>query len=246
MTMKSWAEREVEIACKRENPEWDGKSFDYGCSCYQSALKAYKSLMDDGHSGASFSFTVGILERLMKNLPLTPIIDSDFDVAESMESEDELKERGLKSKKQCPRMSSLFRYENLDGTVRYVDIDRVQCTCPNVDGFFSNSVVTNFVNDVMFPITMPYWPKSPFTVTVERFLSSADHEGYDTVGLIDVTTPDGKKIELGRYFTECGMEFVEISKVRYDYLKEKSKTVGENNRREKSTIVASQLLEEND
>ena len=39
-----WAEKEIKIACKKENPEWDGKSFDYGCACYQSALKAFKSL----------------------------------------------------------------------------------------------------------------------------------------------------------------------------------------------------------
>ena len=29
MTTRECAEREVEIACKKENPNWDGKSFDY-------------------------------------------------------------------------------------------------------------------------------------------------------------------------------------------------------------------------
>ena len=47
MTMTEWAEKEIAAACKKENPNWDSKSFDYGCSCYQSALKAYKSLVDD-------------------------------------------------------------------------------------------------------------------------------------------------------------------------------------------------------
>ena len=55
MTTNEWAEREVEIACKKENPNWDGKSFNYGCSCYQSALKAYESLCEDGQSGTSFN-----------------------------------------------------------------------------------------------------------------------------------------------------------------------------------------------
>ena len=54
-TASEWAENEVRLACKRENPDWDGKSFDYGCSCYQSALKAYKSICNDGHSGFSFA-----------------------------------------------------------------------------------------------------------------------------------------------------------------------------------------------
>ena len=28
MSMTKWAEREIAAACKRENPNWDGKSFD--------------------------------------------------------------------------------------------------------------------------------------------------------------------------------------------------------------------------
>ena len=61
---QEWAEKEIEMACKKENPEWDGKSFDYGCSCYQSALKAYKSLEKDEHSGCSWNITKNILIRL--------------------------------------------------------------------------------------------------------------------------------------------------------------------------------------
>ena len=78
MGMYEWAQREVELACKKENPEWDGESFDYGCSCYQSALKAYKSLLEDGHSGYSFSVTKNILNKLMDGRPLTPITEDDF------------------------------------------------------------------------------------------------------------------------------------------------------------------------
>ena len=74
MTTEEWAEKEIEIACKKENPNWDGKSFDYGCACYQSALKAYKSLCEDDHSGFSFGLTKNILIRLMNGLPLKPII----------------------------------------------------------------------------------------------------------------------------------------------------------------------------
>lgn len=34
MSMSDWAENEVKLACKKENPNWDGKSFDYGCGYY--------------------------------------------------------------------------------------------------------------------------------------------------------------------------------------------------------------------
>lgn len=75
MSMTSWAEREVELACKKENPERKEGEFDYGCACYESALKAFKSLMEDGHSGTSIHLTKNILVNLIEGKVLTPIED---------------------------------------------------------------------------------------------------------------------------------------------------------------------------
>ena len=79
MSMQTWAEKEIEIACKREREdsgvENDG-DWDYGCACYESALKAYKSLMGDDHSGFSINMTKHILNRLIDGKPLTPIEDT--------------------------------------------------------------------------------------------------------------------------------------------------------------------------
>lgn len=47
--MLEWAKREVEIACKKENSNRKEGEFDYGCACYESALKAFESLCEDGH-----------------------------------------------------------------------------------------------------------------------------------------------------------------------------------------------------
>ena len=38
---KNGQKNEVEIACKRENPDRKEGEFDYGCACYESALKAF-------------------------------------------------------------------------------------------------------------------------------------------------------------------------------------------------------------
>ena len=65
MSMLEWAKKEVEIACKRENPDKKEGEFDYGCACYESALKAFKSLCEDGHSGMSIGFTKNILNWLV-------------------------------------------------------------------------------------------------------------------------------------------------------------------------------------
>lgn len=50
MNMLDWAKREVELACKRENSDRKPGEWDYGCACYDSALKALRSLLEDDHT----------------------------------------------------------------------------------------------------------------------------------------------------------------------------------------------------
>ena len=213
MRMSEWAKREVEIACKKENPNWDGESFDYGCSCYQSALRAYLSLCEDGHSGMSFNLTKNILIRLMEDNPLTPITDEDFFIETDMplESEEYLKERGLKSELQCPRKSSLFRKETIDGKVSYTDIDRVVYV--DEKGLcWGNGRATEIV-DKLFPITMPYVPSNEkYKVYGEDFLLTSENGDCDHQAFLYVVTPEGEKIELDEYYKEGNDELVKIAK----------------------------------
>lgn len=207
MTTEEWAEREIEIACKKENPNWDGKSFDYGCACYQSALKAYKSLCEDEHSGFSFAITKNILIRLMEGLPLTPITDDDFTNTEPeiWESPEYLKAYGLKSNLQCPRMFSLFREETLDGKITYTDVNRT--IMYNATGCCHSSIASRLV-DKMFPITMPYYPsKEKYKVYGEEFYmvdgvdKSAEHTGtYNLVKIYYIITPNNERIEVNKEF----------------------------------------------
>ena len=221
MSMYDWAEQECRIACKKENPDFnfDGEDFDYGCSCYKSALKAYKSLCEDGHSGISFSFTRDILERLMRHEPLTPITDDDFKGGDLIYSDEDLASMGLKSEIQCPRMSSLFRKETLDGKVTYSDVNRAYSV--NVEtpsDTFSCGRETNIVNE-MFPIKMPYLPeKGEYKVYVQTFLTDKKNGDFDTQGILYLTTPEGKRIDINRYYTEKAGKMVEISKDEYDEL----------------------------
>ena len=223
MSIYNWAEQECRLACKRENPnfDFDSNDFDYGCSCYKSALKAYKCLVDDNHSGASFSFTRDILERLMRHEPLTPITDDDFKGGTLIYSDEDLASMGLKSEIQCPRMSSLFRKETIDGEVTYNDLDRAYCIDiekPS-DTFSSN---TDKIVDELFPIKMPYLPeKGKYKVYVQTFLTDKKNGDFDTRGVIYLTTPNGKRIDINRYYTKKNGEMVEISKDEYNELLEK-------------------------
>lgn len=220
MKMHDWAEQECRIACKRENPEYDFDSdeFDYSCSCYKSALKAYRSLCEDGHSGTSFGFTKNILIKLMEGQPLTPIKDEDFfiDCEDKIyESEEYLKEHGLKSDIHCPRMTSLFRREHLDGKITYMDVDRayfINIEEPS-DTYHSSS---SFI-DEMFPITMPYMPKKgKYRIYAQTFLTDKANGDFDTKGILYVITPEGERIDVNIFKAEINNKWIDITKEEYE------------------------------
>ena len=77
MSILEWAKNEVAIASKRERGDKPESEWDYGCACYDSAMKAFESLLDDNHSGLSIGITKNILNRLIDGKPLTPIEDTE-------------------------------------------------------------------------------------------------------------------------------------------------------------------------
>lgn len=71
-----WAAREVALASQKERESAEDKDdWDYGVACYESALRAYRSLERDSHSGMSIQITKSILNRLIDGKCLTPIED---------------------------------------------------------------------------------------------------------------------------------------------------------------------------
>lgn len=233
--MELWAKNEIENICKKDNPDFDifSDDFDYDWSCYKSAFKAYRSICNDGHSGMSYGFTRNILIKLLNEQPLTPIVDEDFShdlggtIQYPLESEEYLKERGLKSDIQCPRRSGLFRTETLDGKVTYTDIDRSYCFDiehpSNTYHGFGCSIV-----DELFPITMPYMPSAKkYEVATREFLVDKSHGDFDTIEIAYINTPEGEKVDVNRYFTDGrnvgknDENFSEITKEQYEQLLKK-------------------------
>lgn len=216
--LKSWAEREVEIACKKDG-EWN-----YGCASYEnyeSALKAYNSLLEDEHSSFSIGITKDILNRLIDIKPLTPIEDTDdvwIDISNVYLNKE-------KTSYQCKRMTSLFKYVYPDGTVKYRDVNRALCVIPGVDGK-KHSCLSGLVNDIVdefFPITMPYMPENePYKVCCERFLYDTDSdEDFDTEAVLYLIKPDGSKIDIYRHFAWTGDGYLQIGEEEYFARKEK-------------------------
>lgn len=205
-SLSDWADREVKIACKKE----DG----YGAGCYKSALKAFHSLMDDGHSGCSIGFTQAILNRLIEGKPLTPI-DDDPDLWDECCGYGE-----EKTVYQNARMFSLFKNVFPDGTVKFHDIDRetlVEIEDDGTETTCHSGLASKLVDEIIGPITLPYYPKAkPYKVYAQRFDSVNAAVGcFDTSHIIKIVDPDGNEIPCERFYAETVDDMVEIDKEEY-------------------------------
>lgn len=208
MSLKDWAEKEVQIACNKENPDRKDGEFDYGCACYESALKAFNSLLEDEHSESSIVITKRILNRLIEGKPLTPIEDTE-DVW------NDISDRGEKVIYQCSRMSSLFKYVYEYGKIIYRDINRVICfDINNPDISYSSGTVSKVI-DEMLPITTPYYPIGHIKVYCEEFLTDDRNGDFDTLGILYGIKPTGERFDINRYFKEEKDGFVEIDRKEY-------------------------------
>ena len=153
-----WAETEVALA---KDNEGDDYFSEYGRRCFDSALKAYKSLVGDSHSGFSIGITQDILNQLIDGKPLTPIEDVQDAWMPFLNHEDGC------SSYQSKRMSSLFKDVFDDGRVRYYDTRACYCVDVDTGVTYGSGFISNLYND-MFPIEMPYMPSGAAKVEVKE------------------------------------------------------------------------------
>ena len=215
--MLEWAKREIELACKRARGNRSKYEFDYYCACYESALRAYKSLLVDEHSGMSIGYTKHILDRLIDGKVLTPIEDTPDIWNDCARYEYEI---GY-SMQQCKRMSSLFKYIYDDGTVKYKDINRFVCTDKDHPSHTWHSGLIDRILDEKFPITMPYMPyERPFMVYCSEALTDPKNGDFDTDAIWYVKKPNGDREDINRFFKEGEEDWIEIDYTEYQKRKE--------------------------
>ena len=224
MSTLDWAKREVELACKKERGNAPEGEFDYGCACYESALKAFETLCGDGHSGFSIKMTQGILNRLIDGKPLTPIEDTEDDWDECTRGYIEPTEY------QNKRMSSLFKEVYKNGTVKYHDIDSFYCVNINDPSNTYYSGLVGRIVQELFPITMPYMPGKPIKVFCEGFLTDPKNGDFDTVGVLYALKENQlgtERIEINRYFREPmdGEEGPWVEITNEEYLERKKRSM---------------------
>lgn len=208
-----WAEREVALACEHEK-KMSSELLDasYGIGCYNSALKAFRSLCEDGHSGFSISMTKFILNRLIEGKPLTFIEDDPNEWDEFKRTED-MDKLGIEAEFQCKRIHSLCKTVYKNGKVVYTDTDRFHgVNVDNPNASYHSGLIDRVMEEI-FPITMPYFPESkPFRVYCKDFLTDRKNGDFDTVGILYAIKPNGERVEINRYFKEENGEMVEIYK----------------------------------
>ena len=222
MSLEVWAEKEIELACQRESNSaaevGHEEDAEYGIACYKSALKAFKSLLEDGHSGMSISITRQILNQLILGEPLSPITGEDD---EWEDASYEGMPQGVIKEYQNKRMSSLFKYVYADGTVKYSDVQRVTCYESSHDGIqggapFHNGFINRIIDEVK-PIALPYVPQH-FKVYVTECLYEENGGDFDTI-MVDymVHVDTQEQTSIGRYFKEDpeSHKWVEISNHEY-------------------------------
>lgn len=197
MSMYDWARQEVQLA-KAELKRNKNDEAQYMIACYDSALRAYEKLMKDGHSGTSFAITRGILEKLMYEIPLTPIEDKEI-------MWEQIYNRGNESVFRHKRMPSLFKMVNKKtGIIRFSDNDRILCKNPvdTSSAYFSNGFITKII-DGMFPIEFPYMPtKEKYIAYVTEFLMDPVNGDFDTMNLVSVKLPTGEIRPINLHYKE--------------------------------------------
>ena len=222
MSTDIWAKREVELA-KNEalKSGSDNCSTHYICECLNSALKAFNSLREDGHSGASMEQMLMFLQRLVRGLPLTPI-DEDTTWVKSSVSES-----GTITY-QCARMTSLFKDVDREGNITYSDVHRVVCV--NKDDLqapvWYNGFASKIVNSI-YPIKFPYYTSSdPIIAYVSEHTTSVT-EDFDTMCIDSVKIDNGETVDVKRFFKEATdtNSWVEIEEDEYNHRVEIEKTL---------------------
>lgn len=213
MSMLEWARREVELACEKENPNRKEGEWDYGCSCYESALKAYECLLNDGHSGYSFGVTKHILNRLLDEIPLTSLEDRDEDWIKDESRSPSDKEY---ESYQHARRGSLWKRVYPDGKVEFHDNDRARAVnndCPNA--LWCSGLTTKIIHE-LYPIKFPYMPqKEPYILYEEEYLTDPKNGDFDTIEMIEIKTPEGDVAPVNRYFKESDEGWTEIDHAEF-------------------------------
>ena len=182
-----WAEKEVEIW--KEDYKNDPDVV-YISGCVESAMKAFKSLLEDEHSGMSIRLTRDILNTLIDGKPLTLLTNNKDEWSQISDNEWQNK-----------RYSKLFKTVDEDGVPHYRDIGRFVCIDKN-NHYFSNGFIFSEVEKLVDPIEMPYYPGQNIRIYVNEYKFTDKPGDFDTIFIDECFSTYTGEIKVNAWYTE--------------------------------------------
>lgn len=218
--MKARARHEVDLAIA----ENESDHMDELDKIYETALDLYCDFIDGTVEAQIPERMVrSVLSQLMDENPLTPIedIEDEWKLVEGIDSTG-TGTQIYKSKRRPSLYKNVIRSGEKE-EIHFSDTGRAFCVDINT-GRKRNWGIGITVLDEMMPITFPYEPLGKIKIyeeTIKR--CSALEEGYDdTIGILYFRLPDGKMINVSRFFTnDCG-KMKEIDLETYKKIKKEA------------------------
>lgn len=140
MTLVEHAKRELDLLQSEADSDEPGGGDDFQRAINEHLLSMVALFAEEGHSGGSASYSIGMLQRLLSYEPITPLTGADgewMEVADGME--------------QNTRCSRVFREKGIA-----YDIDAVVFREWRGDGSFTGW-------DSARRVKFPYFPKTRYT-----------------------------------------------------------------------------------
>lgn len=203
--MYDWAVREVELTKKYDiknmkndeeikDEQYKKDILNYSHMVYDAALDVFKVICDQGHSGMSIRYLMGVLNRMVDEKPLSPIEDIPEVWDEMSFAEDGSKHY------QCNRCSALFKGIYKDGTIKY-SYNYSVITVDAVTGGVYSTGLARSIYEEMNPITMPFMPKNGYNyIYAANFLFDKANGEFDTMAILNLEKANGEWIEINRFF----------------------------------------------
>lgn len=225
MNTLEWATNEVAYKLNELQKSYnddENTDFKYIKGCYESALKAIKSLYGDDHTLFSIQDTKAILGQLIDRKPLSPIKETDewkydytidkfnYDVYSSI------------------RFPTLTKRIYKDGRIQYRDMYRTYGIFIDAEVEVPHSFgLLDAIIDEMFPMIMPYYPDTRYRIYYKELPSNPKVKEYKSVMFIShaIKEPTNERIDINRYFIEDEHDndiyygYKEISKEEYEKIK---------------------------
>lgn len=209
MELLEWAKEQCRLYALRVK---DDDERNYVASCCDSALKAFESLLEDGHSGMSIVFTKQILDRMILVNPLVPLEDTKDDWVYDgvLDNTIDYTHRYY---------SPLRKHHHLDtGVDEFYDTNR--CICANVNDLNGPTWTNKFCTEIchnMFPITFPYFPDDKkYKILVEEILTDRKNGDFDTMAIRSIITPYRRHVIIDQFYKETEDGFEKIDRLEWE------------------------------